>query len=50
MWISLVLAFVLEQFIDIGKLSKDDPRTGYPTPTILWKGAEFRPPTKSKNA
>ena len=26
------------QFIDIGKLPKDDPRTGDPTPTILWKG------------
>ena len=25
------------QFIDIGKLAKNDPRTGYPTPTILWK-------------
>jgi len=29
------------QFIDIGKLSKDDPRTGYPTPTILWKGKDI---------
>ena len=29
------------QFIDIGKLSKNDPRTGYPTPTILWKGKDI---------
>jgi len=29
------------QFIDIGKLPKDDPRTGYPTPTILWKGKDI---------
>ena len=29
------------QFIDIGKLSKRDPRTGYPTPTILWKGKDL---------
>ena len=28
------------QFIDIGKLPKDDSRTGYPTPTILWKGKD----------
>jgi hypothetical protein len=29
------------QFIDTGKLPKDDPRTGYPTPTILWKGKDI---------
>ena len=29
------------QFVDIGKLRKDDPRTGYPTPTILWKGKDI---------
>ena len=29
------------QYIDIGKLPKDDPRTGYPTPTILWKGKDI---------
>jgi hypothetical protein len=29
------------QFIDIGKLPKDDSRTGYPTPTILWKGKDI---------
>ncbi len=26
------------QFIDIGKLPTRDVRTGYPTPTLLWKG------------
>jgi hypothetical protein len=26
------------QFINIDKLPKSDVRTGYPTPTILWKG------------
>lgn len=25
------------QYIDIGKLPKTDARTGYPTPTVLWK-------------
>jgi hypothetical protein len=25
------------QYIDIGKLPKTDARTGYPTPTLLWK-------------
>jgi hypothetical protein len=25
------------QEIDLGTLPKDDPRTGYPTPTVLWK-------------
>ena len=29
------------QFIDIGTLPKDDPRTGYATPTILWKGKDI---------
>ena len=29
------------QFLDIGKLPKDDPRTGYPTLTILWKGKDI---------
>jgi hypothetical protein len=29
------------QVVDIGKLPKDDPRTGYPTPTILWKGQDI---------
>ena len=29
------------QFIDLDKVSKDDPRTGYPTPTILWKGRDI---------
>ena len=29
------------QFIDIGTLAKNDPRTGYPTPTIVWKGKDI---------
>src|SRR5258708_4416979 len=29
------------QFINIAKLSKKDVRTGYPTPTILWKGKDI---------
>jgi hypothetical protein len=29
------------QFINIATLPKDDPRTGYPTPTILWKGRDI---------
>jgi hypothetical protein len=29
------------QVIDIGTLPKNDPRTGYPTPTILWKGKDI---------
>jgi hypothetical protein len=29
------------QYIDIGKLSKTDVRTGYPTPTVLWKGNDI---------
>jgi hypothetical protein len=33
------------QYIDIGKLPKTDARTGYPTPTLLWKGKDvFRMP------
>jgi hypothetical protein len=26
------------QYVDIGKLKRSDARTGYPTPTVLWKG------------
>ena len=29
------------QHIDIGKLPKTDARTGYPTPTVLWKGKDI---------
>jgi hypothetical protein len=29
------------QEIDIGKLPKTDARTGYPTPTLLWKGHDI---------
>ena len=29
------------QFINIDKLPKSDVRTGYPTPTILWKGRDI---------
>ena len=29
------------QYIDIGKLSPKDVRTGYPTPTLLWKGRDI---------
>ena len=29
------------QFINIGKLAKTDARTGYPTPTLLWKGRDI---------
>jgi hypothetical protein len=29
------------QYIDIGKLPKTDVRTGYPTPTVLWKGKDL---------
>jgi hypothetical protein len=28
-------------YINIATLPKDDPRTGYPTPTILWKGKDI---------
>lgn len=29
------------QFINISKLSSRDVRTGYPTPTLLWKGKDI---------
>src|SRR3954467_4684587 len=29
------------QYIDIGKLPSTDARTGYPTPTVLWKGNDI---------
>ena len=29
------------QYIDIGKLPKADARTGYPTPTVLFKGKDL---------
>jgi hypothetical protein len=29
------------RFIDIGNLPKTDPRTGYPTPTLLWNGKDI---------
>ena len=29
------------QFIDIGTLPTSDVRTGYPTPTVLWKGGDI---------
>jgi hypothetical protein len=29
------------QVIDIGTLPKSDPRTGYPTPTLLWHGHDI---------
>ena len=29
------------QIVDIGKLPKSDVRTGYPTPTLLWKGRDI---------
>ncbi len=29
------------QFINIGKLPKTDVRTGYPTPTLLWKSKDI---------
>jgi hypothetical protein len=29
------------QYINIGKLSARDVRTGYPTPTLLWKGKDI---------
>jgi len=33
------------QYINIGKLPTKDARTGYPTPTLLWKGRDiFRMP------
>lgn len=27
--------------IDIGELQHDDPRTGYPTPTLLWRDKDI---------
>jgi hypothetical protein len=29
------------RYIDIGKLRPTDMRTGYPTPTLLWKGKDI---------
>jgi len=29
------------QFIDIGTLPKTDTRTGYPTPTVLYRGKDL---------
>ena len=29
------------QFINIGTLKRTDVRTGYPTPTLLWKGRDI---------
>ena len=29
------------QYINIGKLATTDARTGYPTPTVLWKDADI---------
>jgi hypothetical protein len=29
------------QFVDIGKLPKTDVRTGYPTPTLLYRGKDL---------
>jgi hypothetical protein len=29
------------RFVDISMLSASDVRTGYPTPTILWKGRDI---------
>jgi hypothetical protein len=29
------------QDIDLGALPKNDPRTGYPTPTLLWNGHDI---------
>ena len=29
------------QYVDIGKLPAKDVRTGYPTPTLLWKGKDI---------
>ena len=29
------------QYINIGKLPASDVRTGYPTPTLLWKGKDI---------
>ena len=29
------------RYVNIGTLPKDDSRTGYPTPTVLWKGKDI---------
>ncbi len=29
------------QYVNIGKLAVSDVRTGYPTPTLLWKGKDI---------
>ena len=29
------------EYINISKLSKTDVRTGYPTPTLLWRGRDI---------
>ena len=29
------------QYLDIGKLPKNDACTGYPTPTVLWNGRDL---------
>lgn len=29
------------QYLDIGKLPKTDARTGYPTPTVIYKGKDI---------
>jgi hypothetical protein len=29
------------RFVDIGTLSVSDARTGYPVPTILWRGHDI---------
>jgi hypothetical protein len=29
------------QYLDIGKLPRKDARTGYPTPTVLWRGRDL---------
>ena len=29
------------KYVDIGKLKSSDVRTGYPTPTLLWKGTDI---------
>lgn len=29
------------QVANVGSLPRNDPRTGYPTPTVLWKGKDI---------
>ena len=29
------------QYVDVGKLPKSDVRTGYPTPTVLWRARDI---------